>query len=238
MSVSPLLRRAAAAPPPSPYRAALADAIAARDAGRTRISNLRGAIGRAVIAIREAREERGQATRTADQARAADAAETTRALIADAEAPPATLPRARREQQDAEDALAAAETARDSINAEIAELERGAQLRDMAVDDAAVAVLRAETGPAVARLVAELDGLHQRTVDLGRTLDALIAANAVITGGEACTTLAATVSNRFEVPPASWEIARDVSPCPTPVADVWASALAALKADAAAPLPA
>lgn len=237
MSVAPLLRRTQP-PQQSPERAALAEAITMRDAARSRLAGLRGAVDRALLAIRAARDERDQATKATDRARAADAAEATQALIADAAVPAPSLPAARRAQQDAEDALAAAETARDTINAEIAKLNADASLREVRVNDCAVAVLQAETGPAVAALAAELDGLHRRIVDLGRTVDSLIAAGAVVTRGDARNDFAVTIADRSELPPASWDIARDMAPCPTPTADMWEAAIAALKTDAAAPLPA
>jgi hypothetical protein len=170
-----------------------------------------------------------------ETARVADARRATDAMIAGTPAPPPTLPGARLALQGAEDTLAAATTAQETIRVDIATIEAGAVWRDMQVDSAHAAVLMVEAAPVAARLVPELEALHRRMVDLHLALNALIRANGVATRENGCFTHIASVAMRFESVPSFWNIAQQPGECPTLA--TWQSAIAALKTDAAAPLP-
>ena len=236
MSVTEPRQPVPPAAPASPERAALAEAIADHDDAKARIASLRGAVERARDAKLRAEEERDAANKLVEQAHTTDAKAMTDALISGASAPRATLPGARLAAQAAEDALAAAQSARDTIDAEIAELAAAMHWRDEAVDRAHAAVLMTNAAPAAARLVAELEALHRRMVDLHLALNALIRVNGVATRENGCFTHVASIAMRFESVPSFWNIAQQPGECPT--RDAWQSAIAALKNDAAAPLPA
>jgi RNA 3'-terminal phosphate cyclase len=235
MSVAELRRTAPPAAPASPERAALAEAIAERDAATGRIEALRGAVERARSAKRAAEEERDAANKLVETARVADARATTDAMIAGAPSPAPTLPAARAALQHAEDALASAQYTHDAIGTEIAELVDRMHWRDGAVDRAVAAALLAEAAPAAAVLVAGLEELHRQMVDKHLALNALIRANGVATRENGCFTHVASVTMRFESVPSFWNIAQQPGECPTLAA--WQKAIAELKVDAACPLP-
>jgi len=223
----------------TPARAKLAECITTRDHAAARLIALSGAdaaAGRAWLAVAAARAARDTAQTAVDQARADDALATTQALIDGAPTPRPTLPPARAGLVDAEDAVTAAEAARDAITAEIADLEARSASREQDVKDAAEAVLRAEMGgETVQTLMAELNDLHRRCVDKGRALFWLINQNVVRDWGENATPGISELSQRNSSPAEKWSLWRAPGIAQTALA--WDAALAALKADATAPVP-
>ena len=109
-----------------------------------------------------------------DAARAADGRAATDALLAGTATPPASLPAARAAVVACEDALAAATTARDALQAEIAELEGHAFYRDAKVHTAPIAVMRDEMAPTTRALIAEIGAHDARRADLGKALALLV----------------------------------------------------------------
>jgi hypothetical protein len=188
----------------------------------------------------QAREVCEGARASVEQARATDAQAQTDAPIAAAPNPSATLPTSREALLRAEERVAAAEAARDAINAEIGKLEAGASSRDAQVNDGIAAVLQAEASGAISALATELDQMHRRLIDGHYALAALIRANAIprIDGGR-CDhrhTPVGDIAYRVEQFPLSWELGLKPSECPTVTA--WQAAIKALATDAPAPLPA
>jgi len=229
------LHAAATVPPQSAARGALAEAIAARDAANVRLSGLHGVADRATRNVRAAQEALDVAQGGVDAARAADGRAATDALLAGTATPPASLPAARAAMVACEDALAAATTARDALQAEIAELTAALPIRQMRVDDCAVAVLREEADAAVRALLAEIEALHKQVADRGLALQWLTDQRVVIAWGADAMPGVGELQSRFTMPPRTWILSQHPDRAPSRL--VWEAALAALKIDAAAPVP-
>jgi hypothetical protein len=207
------------APTPLPdARAALKHAIDALAAARATAEKLRAATGPALAAI-----ERHQAARTAahddlEQARAAAAASAASALMGGKETRAASLKTARAALEDAEDALATARAAREQIKAQqtattadVARLEHRARA-------AAIGVLRAEAAPA---LVERADVLRREFFDAAAAILWMSAQGALNPRDDRVQALLGFC---------------DRAPSPSTAGARWAATLAALEADAAAPV--
>jgi hypothetical protein len=225
---------ATAAPPPSPERAALAEAIAARDAANVRLSGLHGVADRATRNVRAAQEALDVAQGGVDAARAADGRAATDALLAGAATPPASLPAARAAVVACEDALAAATTARDALQAETAELEGHAFYRDAKVHTAAIAVMRDEMAATTRALIVEIGANDARRADLGKALALLVRHGIIKAQGPDAMPGVLELQCRFDSMRTFPFFDR---PGASRTAAAWEAAIAALEADAAAPVP-
>jgi hypothetical protein len=232
MSSVTALRRAPP-PPRSPERQSLALAIETRDTHRARIVSLQAAIQRIGFVWR-AEETVTAAREGIEEARRADSKRLTDAVIANTPPPPSTVPAARRALEEVEDALANLIATKATLEADIAALQSSELFRDDAVTSAVSAVLLTEGAPTIAALVTELDGLHHQMIDRHHAPRALESANGVIVKEANLYTPLALVSKRYDTPPAYWNIAQQ----PGPLFEAWRAAIAALKTDANAPLPA
>lgn len=233
MGVLPL--RKASPPPPSEARRRLAERIAERDADATRLASLRDIVDRGNDNVRVAREARDAAAASVANAGAIDRRAATDALIAGTPQPRPTSAAAHAMLDEAEAVLASAIFARDSVHAEIADLDKRAWLREQNVRDAAAAVMREEGADAITGLIAELEGLNKALADKAIAILALIRAGIVRDRGEGATPGLMELTVRFTNMSMGWPwIAR---PEASPTGRAWEAALAALMTDAAAPVP-
>ena len=229
------LRRSPTTQPPaqSPERVALAERIANRDAARARLAALRGVTDRGWRDVLAARDARDQAANAVERAGPADARAVTDALIAGTERPAPTLQAARAALVAAEDALAAAPVARDTVNADIAELDKSEPLRASLARDAAAAVFQAEALPAVHAVMEELDALYKQVADKGLALVALVNHDIISDVGPGAIPGLLELTSRINNLSVQWPWCH--TPAASPTAAAWMAVVTALEADAAAP---
>lgn len=221
----------------SPERSALAAAIIAHNEHLAARAAAVNAEAPAVAALKAARG----AVRDAETAVAAAPDARTRYLMAKAhgttETPPASAREAAEALSDAEAELAAAEAALEALRADA----QGAYSpTDRRLQEAVRAVILAEAGSAAAAVVAEVDRLQRELVRQGQLLTFLVDQQAFPVSNEIGSTYGKPADRtvrdtlyRLQWAPMSWtEICRQQDGA----AD-WRSALAALQADATAPLP-
>ncbi len=166
---------------------------------------------------------------------AVDAKAAATALIAGEPQPVPTSAAARAALSTAEETLAAAEFARDSVHAEIAELERAEPNRERDIADAIGAVVRAEMMGTVLAVIAEVDALNRQVVDKMLAINALMRAGCITDRGPDAVPGLLTQSVRFHNMALHWPFVQQ--PDASPTAATWEAVLAALKADPAALVP-
>ena len=233
------LLRKAPAPALSLERTALAAAIerhAAYLAERDAANRAEGPAEDAVTAAHRAVEAAQQAVERAP-------ADAGRYLIAKAQGTageaPRTIRQARDALTDAEDALEAAIAARDAVKAEAARL--ATSWTDTVVTRAAKAVLQAEGHDAARAVAAEVIRLQHDLVRAGQTLAFLVEAQVFPVVGAIGSNYGKPADEEIRdalfrlqySPPLTWHELTDR----TDGAAVWRAAVAALEADATAPLP-
>jgi hypothetical protein len=134
-----------------------------------------------------------------------------------------------------EDALAAATTARDALQAETAELEGHAFYRDAKVHTAAIAVMRAEMEATTRALIAEIGANDARRADLGKALALLVNHGIIKAQGPDAMPGVLELQCRFDSMRSVFPFFARANTSQTAAA--WEAAIAALEADAAAPVP-
>ena len=232
---------AGGAPPLSPERVALAEAIAAHVDHQAQRAATSAAISTASDTVWNARRRLDAAPELIERAKANVAqhmADTARGV---AGTPPQSLREARNAVADAEDDLDAAKAAQDALRVQMEELDGRAYHFQNAVGRAARAVLHAEAEATACALAAELRRMQQEMIALGDTVEWLAGAGAFTvveqhggSYGKPADEAIRTVLNRLQSAPRSWTGLAIAQPS---AAALWTAAFAALQADATAPLP-
>jgi hypothetical protein len=215
----------------SPERMKLAARIEARGTGMARLAGLRGVIERGNEAVWRAREAVAGALEAVMAAPSVDAKAAASALLAGEPQPIPNSAAARAGLDLANETLAAAIFARDSVQAEIADLEGDEAQRERGVADAMASVIRVESAEAVRATIAELATLYERLADRSLALRVLMKAGAITDRGPDATPGLMTMMARFH------NVTFDWSPDTCPTAAAWQATIDALKIDAAAPVP-
>jgi len=235
MSAVALLRRPGSAPPLSPARQRLAEAIAAQTAAAERIALLVSAQTRARTAWTAADAALTAAREGAEEAALRAHEHNVATLLGN---PPPSIPTRRDAAatlQGATDAATDAEAAAHAIAAELDTLQAGGRERADKIAAAASAVMREEMQPAAEALAAEIVALQRDMIDKGRALLALSRHNVVATQAPAATPAASAARAALEsalIDCAAWHRAGS-----SPSEARYEAALAALKADAMAEVP-
>ena len=231
-------------PPPTPERAALADAIAAHVDLQAQRAATSVATQTASETIWDARRRVDAAPELVERAKANVAQHLADVARGTAGMPPQTIREARNAVTDAQDDLDVAEASRDALRAEMERLDGQAYFIKDAVEKAALAVIAAEMADATRTLAADLVRLQgemyatgQVLVWLTRTAKALpVGETPGGTFGRVADDTIRHAINRLQTPPAQWD-GHMPATAMGDAAEPWRAALAALQADATAPLP-
>jgi hypothetical protein len=244
MSVS-LLKRTA--PPLSPERRALAEAISGCAAADRRREARTLAAETASAAVWTATAAVTAATLAVEEAKRNAARYLTAQTMGEAADPPATIREARLKLQDAQDDLETRQAVRDALKLEIAQDRTWSEPNSGTVRDAALAVIYAEAPGYAAALLAEVQGLMRQLVAKGSALTWLGKAGMFptvrapgVTYGQPIDAEAQRTICRMDVSPNRWTVSMGGGepPFALPIgAAAWEGALEALMADASAPLP-
>lgn len=240
-AVSILRRQPPAVPPGSAERAALADLVTAKreaDARRVALQQAHEAAQGAVQARRDA-VERAEAAIATAKAEAANYLVAQR--LGTAGEAPTTIKEARAHLVDAQDDLAAAMAAADTLAAQLEETASNAVLT-LRTKEAAEAVVRAEAAEHARAVAAEVARLERELIRAGNELMWFVARGAFprheqpgVGHHRLVDSDIAMAVNRFESPPMSWGELYKQPDLRTDL--MWSEVLLKLQLDPAAPLP-
>jgi hypothetical protein len=237
MSVLSLRKAVATAPPPpsppSPERVKLAETIAALREAEGNHAALVAASdygGPAEMAERTAQDALERAQALLEQAKA----NAVTALVGGTDLAGTTIKEARAAIQAAEDDIATAVTARQTIRESIEPAQNRVASLQLALERHSNAVIRTEAS--IATLLKDIDTLGRQLIDKGKALDWLLDTDRVPRYGPAADPSASWVHSLLTQPANQWTHWR--APGASPSADAWQAALERLKTDATAPLPA
>jgi hypothetical protein len=235
-----LLRsRGNAAPQPSPERQALAAAIQERDEAQRALDAVESAAGSwespAQQAVRRAREALDVAPEAIEKAKEDAATFLVDQASGGTMPAPITIAAAHAAAQLARDELAAAESAFETLQARIRPAQLVLDGKELKVQAAAAAVLRAS--PEVTVVLDEVERAVNALWQHGAVLQALwrvngLDATKVVSGTNIENSRAITLYHRLLNFPSQWQ-----GLPPVPAVGAWDAALKALHRDATAPLP-
>jgi len=220
-------------------RQALADAIKAYRQRSAELAAVNEAIVKARDTVFERRQSLAAAEAAIETAKAATADHLVASALGSAGPAPPTIRQARAAHVDATDELTAAQTALAALESRKAEIEASAALATMRRDAAAVAVLRAS--PEAAHAVAEAERSISDLVRIGSAVLWLDGQKAVSPDAPATLNAVARIRSALPVlyPTISVGFGPDLRDDPDLAGDrTWQTALAALRDDPLAPLPA
>jgi chromosome segregation ATPase len=212
--MKPNMKLVGDAPPRSPEREQLAEAIARRDTATKHLKRIQAAHERASNTIYDLKDRVDKVIATLDEAKAGEGSYLAAVALGEADAALSPVKTAAANVEQANDLLDTARRTRDALETEIKAVERELMFADMATDERIADAVR--TDPAVRQLVADFEAASKTYAELRQAMTAV---------------------RREWLPDASrsWDSIRNWPEMPTAVA--WKAALAALREDADAPLP-
>jgi len=237
------LSRVSAPPPPSPARNALAQAIAEHKAAQANHDGLDAAVGgwdgTARVAVRTAETALEDARAALEQAKQDGATYLVESSLGDARPPPLSVKDAREAVVLAEDQLESARNAIETLKARLPNAVSALDWAERRLEAAALAVI-AES-PAPEKLLAEVQTLFDQLFDKASLLLWFLHKETfdmkdVQTGGGTEFSPAARMKHRLQNLN-TMHFFDDRPGTLHPALAIWDNALAALKADARAPLP-
>jgi chromosome segregation ATPase len=167
----PAMRLVGDAPPRSPEREQLAEAIARRDTAEKQLVRVRAAHERASNTIYDLKDSVDKAIATLDEAKVGEGGYLTSVALGEADAALSPVKTAVANVEQANDQLGTARRTRDALETEIKAAERELMFADMALGKCVGDVVRAD--PAVRQLAAEYAAARRRAVDLQRSMEAV-----------------------------------------------------------------
>jgi len=230
-------------PPPSPARAALATAIAEHTAAKAKHDALEAAVGRwdgpARVAVRTAEAALEDARASLEQAKQDGATYLVEKSLGDARAPSLSVKDAREAITLAADQLESARQAVETLKARIPDAASALDWAERRLDAATLAVIK--ESPAPEKLLAEVQTIFDQLFDKATLLlwflhNETFDMNDVQTGGGTEFSPAARMKHRLQNLN-TMHFFDDRPGTLHPALAIWDNALAALKADASAPLP-
>jgi chromosome segregation ATPase len=210
----PNLRIAGEAPPRTPEREQLAEAIARRDTATKQLARIQAAHERASDTVYELKDGVDKAIATLNEAKAGEGSYLAAVALGEADVALSPVKTAAANVEQANDQLGTARRTRAALEAEIKVVERELMFADMALDERIADAVRAD--PAVRQLVTDFEVASKTYAELRQAMTAV----------------------RCEwLPDASrsWDSIRNWPEMPTVA--TWKAALAALRENADAPLP-
>ena len=212
--MKPNMRLVGDAPPRTPEREQLAEAIARRDTATKQLARIQAAHERAADAVYEAKDSVAKAIAALDAAKAGEGSYLAAVALGEADAALSPIKTATAAVEEANDQLYTARHMRDALEAEIKSAERELMWAKSKLDDAVHAAVKAD--PATARLVAVFNEAERRFMSLRQAMG-VVGTSRLPKGSE------------FWDCQHNWPALTD--------APVWQAAVTALASDADAPLP-
>jgi chromosome segregation ATPase len=167
----PAMRLVGDAPPRSPEREQLAEAIARRDTATKQLARIQAAHERASNTIYDLKDSVDKAIAALDAAKVGEESYLAAVALGDADAALSPVKAAAAAVEEANDQLGTARRTRDALETETKAAENDLMFADMALDKCVGDVVRAE--PAVRKLAAEYAAARRRAVDLQRAMEAV-----------------------------------------------------------------
>ena len=210
----PAMRLVGDAPPRTPQREDLAEAIARRDTATKYLTRIQAAHERASETVYDLKDSVDKAIAMLDEAKAGEGSYLAAVALGEADAALSPIKTAAAAVEEANDQLYTARHMRDALEAEIKSAERELMWAKSKLDDAVNDAVKAD--PATARLVAVFNEAERRFMSLRQAMG-VVGTSRLPQGCE------------FWDCQHSWP--------ELPGAPVWQAAIEALRTDADAPLP-
>jgi chromosome segregation ATPase len=210
----PAMRLVGDAPPRTPEREQLAEAIARRDTATQQLARIQAAHERAADTVYEAKDSVAKAIAALDAAKAGEGSYLAAVALGEADAALSPIKTAAAAVEEANDQLYTARHMRDALEAEIKSAERELMWAKSKLDEAVGEAVNAD--PATARLVAVFNEAERRFMSLRQAMG-VVGTSRLPKGSE------------------FWDCQHSWPELPD--AAQWKAAFEALRTDADAPLP-
>ena len=210
----PAMRLVGDAPPRTPEREALAEAIARRDTATKQLVRIAAAHEHASETVYDLKDSVDKAIATLDEAKAGEGSYLAAVALGDADAALSPVKAAAAAVEEANDQLGTARRTRDALEAEMKAVESELMWAKSKLDEAVGDAVKAD--PATARLVAVFNEAERRFMSLRQAMG-VVGTSRLPKGSE------------FWDCQHNWPALTD--------APVWQAAVTALASDADAPLP-